>query len=209
MESIDGGKNKKMFDNSEGRFFSIKQDLSMKGTETKQLFDKAVPEIRAQQFRQVITDSLNWACMTSGLGKNTLDVMPQHTATEVVHTEAEKMQNKSLHEQYLEVEIIKLVKSMCELSTMAGTDIDASEVTITWEDSVIVDTAEQKKLAMLELDAGIITKEEYRMKFMGETLKDAKAKIKAMGKEDSWRGNDEGRYKVRQAIEDDAEGEQE
>jgi hypothetical protein len=104
------------------------------------------------------------------------------TATQVVHTEAEKMQNKSLHEQYLEVEIIKLVKAICELSTVIGNPIDASEVSIVWEDSVIVDTAEQKQLAMSEIDNGVLSKEEYRVKFYGETDEEAKEKIAEIGK---------------------------
>jgi A118 family predicted phage portal protein len=182
--TVSGEKTERRFKNPKGKFFTIPQELYIKDGNVKtQLYDKVVPEIRAQEYRQVIIDALNWACMTSGLGKNTLDVIPQQTATGVVHTEAEKMQNKSLHEQYLEGEIIKTVKSMCELSGKIGNPIDASEVTITWEDSVIVDTAEQKKLAMLELDAGIISKEEYRMKFMGETLDDAKKKITEMAGE--------------------------
>jgi A118 family predicted phage portal protein len=173
-----GEKTKRIFDNSAGRFFTIPQGLGLNdGNVKERLYDKVVPEIRAEQYRRVFADSLNWACMTSGLGKNTLDVMPQHTATEIVHTEAEKMQNKSLHEQYLEGEIIKTVKSMCELSEKIGNPIDASEVNIVWEDSVIVDTSEQKKLAMLEVDAGLMTKEEYRTKFYAETVEAAKKKI--------------------------------
>jgi A118 family predicted phage portal protein len=181
------GNKKKLFENTKGRFFVIPQDLAkVDGTGgIKQLFEKSVPEIRATQFWQVIKDSLNWACITAGLGPNTLDIIPQQTATGVIQTQAEKMQNKSLHEQYLEGQIIKLVKGLCELSVMVNNPIDASEVNITWEDSVIVDTAEQKRLSLAEMDQGVISKAEYRMKYYGESLEDATAKIDAMGKEDN------------------------
>jgi A118 family predicted phage portal protein len=181
-----GKKTEKVFDNSPDRFFVMPQELYMNdGNVKERLYDKVVPEIRAIQYWQVIKDSLNWACVTAGLGKGTLDVVPMATATQVVHTEADKMQSKSLHEQFLEGQIIKLVKGLCELSGMVSNPIDASEVTITWEDSVIVDTAEQKNLAMREVDNGVMSKAEYRVKFFGEKEDIATAKIAAMGKSDN------------------------
>ena len=181
-----GKKTEKVFDNSPERFFVMPQELFINdGNVKERLYDKVVPEIRAIQFWQVIKDSLNWACVTAGLGKGSLDIVPMATATQVVHTEADKMQSKSLHEQFLEGQIIKLVKGLCELSGMIGNPIDASEVTITWEDSVIVDTAEQKRLSLAEIDQGVISRMEYRMKYYGETEQEATAKIEAMAKEDN------------------------
>lgn len=171
------GNKKKLFENTKGKFFVIPQKLAEGGGDIKQLFDKSIPEIRTEQLWQVIKDSLNWACLTSGLGKGSLDIIPMQTATQVVHTEAEKMQNRDIHQQYLECQIIQLVRALCELSTMIGKPIDASEVSITWEDSIVVDTAEQKKLSMLEVDAGLISKAEYRMKYYGETEADAVLKL--------------------------------
>jgi len=186
MEKIAGedGETVRIFDNPDGQFYAIPQD-GRNGAEKKTLFEQHTPTIRAQQYNEAIQDSVNWALMNSGLGKGTLDILPMATATQVVHTEAEKMQNKSLHEQYLEGEIIKLVKALCELSTTAGNPIDASEVGIVWEDSVIVDTAEQKKLAMSEIDIGVLSKEEYRQKFYGESEEQAKEKIAGMAEPDA------------------------
>jgi A118 family predicted phage portal protein len=178
MQSVSkDGEKKKLFDNTKGRFFVIPQDLAKGGSDIKQLFEKSVPEIRADHLWKVVSDALSWACMTSGLGKNSLDIVPMATATQVIHTEADKMQSKSLHEQYLEGQIIKLVKGLCELSGMTGNPIDCSDLNIVWEDSVIVDTAEQKRISMLEVEAGLITKAEYRMKYFGETEQEAEAKI--------------------------------
>jgi A118 family predicted phage portal protein len=179
MEKVSGedGKTERIFDNPDGQFYAIPQDSLNTGEAKKQLFEQHTPEVRTKQFNEAIQDSVNWALMNSGLGKGTLDIQPMATATEVVHTEAEKMQNKSLHEQYLEGEIIKLVKALCELSTTTGNPIDASEVGIVWQDSVIVDTEAEKRLAIAEMDAGVLSKEEYRVKFYGETPEQAKEKI--------------------------------
>ena len=180
------GNKKKLFENTKGKFFVIPQKLAEGGSSSiKQLFEKSVPKIRTEELWQVIKDSLNWACMTSGLGKGSLDIVPMATATQVIHTEADKMQNKSLHEQYLECQIIQIVRALCELSTMIGNPIDASEVNITWEDSVIVDTAEQKKLSLLEIDNGVLSKVEYRQKYFGETEAEATAKLEALKTEDT------------------------
>jgi hypothetical protein len=177
----DGNKTEKVFDNSPDRFFVLPQELFLNDGKIKErLYDKVVPEIRATQFWQVVKDSLSWASVTAGLGQGSLDVIVQPTATGVIHTEAEKMQNKSLHEQYLESEIIKLVKGLCELSGMVGNPIDASEVNITWEDSVIVDTAEQKKLSLLEIESGVSSRAEYRMKYYGESEAEAVLKLESM-----------------------------
>ena len=186
MEKIGkDGKKKRLFENTKGRFFAISQNLAEGGNDIKQLFEKCVPEIRADQLWKVIKDALNWASMTSGLGKNTLDIIPQQTATGVIHTESEKMQNVSLHQQYLEGQIIKIVRALCELSTMTGNPIDSSVVNIVWADSVITDTATEKNLAMRELDMGVLSKKEYRVRFYGETEDEAAAKISAMTKEDN------------------------
>jgi hypothetical protein len=179
MEKISGedGKTERIFDNPDGQFYAIPQDSLNTGEAKKTLFERHTPVIRAREFSEAVKDSANWALMNSGLGKGTLDILPMATATQVVHTEAEKMQNKSLHEQYLEGEIIKLVKALCELSTTIGNPIDAGEVSITWQDSVIVDTEAEKRLAMAEIDAGVISREEYRMKFYGETPEQAREKL--------------------------------
>jgi A118 family predicted phage portal protein len=179
------GKKKKLFENTKGRFFTIPQPLAEKGGDIKQLFEKSVPEIRVTELWQVIKDSLNWACIASGLGKGSLDIVPMATATQVITTESERMQNKSLHEQFLEGQIVRIIKALCELSTLTGNAIDASEVNIVFEDSVIVDTAEQKRLSLAEIDNGVISKAEYRMKYYGETEQEATAKIDAMGKGDN------------------------
>jgi len=179
------GNKKKLFENTK-KFYVIPQKLGEGGNDLKQLFEKSTPEIRTNDLWKVIQDSLNWACLTSGLGKGSLDIQAMPTATQVIHTEAEKMQNKSLHEQLLEVEIIKLVKSLCELSTKINNPIDASTVNITWQDAILVDTDTAKRMAMAEVDAGIISKEEYRQKFMGETYEEAKKRLEEITDDDNF-----------------------
>ncbi|MCL2174579.1 MAG: phage portal protein [Treponema sp.] len=175
------GNKKKLFENAKGKFFVIPQKLAEGGNgNIKQLFEKSVPEIRVNELWQVIKDSLNWACVTSGLGKGSLDIIPMATATQVITTESEKMQNINLHQQYLEGQLIKIVKALCELSTMTNNPIDSTVVYIVFEDSIIQDTTSEKNLAMREIDMGVISKQEYRVKFYGETPEEAAAKIMEM-----------------------------
>ena len=178
------GEKKKLFDSTR-KFYVIPQKLMERGGDIKQIFEKSVPEIRTETLWKVIKDALNWACLSSGLGRGSLDIQVMQTATEVVHTEAEKMQNKSLHEQYLEGQIISLVKALCELSTLTGNQIDGSEVNITWQDSVVIDTGTEKAHDRLDVEAGLLASYEYRMKYNGETEQEARAKIEEIKK-----GND-------------------
>ena len=60
---------------------------------------------------------------------------------------------------------------------MTDNPIDASVVNIVWQDAVIVDTDSEKKLAIFEVQEGLMSKEEYRMKFYGETLDTAREKL--------------------------------
>jgi hypothetical protein len=105
------------------------------------------------------------------------------TATQVITTESERMQNRELHTQYLEGQIIQIVKALCELSTLTGNPIDASEITVVFEDSVISDTATEKNQARMDVETGLLLPWEYRMRFMGESEEVAKQKI-AEGKDD-------------------------
>jgi A118 family predicted phage portal protein len=178
MKTVDGEK-KRYFDNRAGRFFTINQMIEA-GTSEKRIFEKYVPEIRFTQFIESLRSSLNWATMASGLGKGMLDQQVMATATQVVHSEAEKMQNKSLHQRYLENEIVKIVRALCELSGITGAAIDAETVNIVWEDSVIVDTETEKQFALREIEAGVSSKEEYRQRFFGETPEEAAEKIAAI-----------------------------
>jgi A118 family predicted phage portal protein len=180
LVKADGEERRRYFDNGEGRFFTIEQDVGT-GAGEKRLFEKCAPEIRHEQFTRAKKEAVDWATMAAGLGKGVLYEKANPTATGVIHSEADKMQEKSLHEQYLEGEIIKLVRAICELSALIGEPVNADGAAVTWEDSVIVDTGEQKKLAMLEVDAGLISKEEYRRRFYGETPEEAAAKIAEIG----------------------------
>jgi hypothetical protein len=170
----DGGR-KRWFDNREGRFFTIDQDVGAGGE--KRIFEKYAPEIRCEQFLRARREAADWAAMASGLGKGMLDEKANPTATGVIYSESDKMREKSLHEQYLEGDIVKLARAICELSALMGNPIGAEEVNVVWEDSVISDTAEEKRLAMLEVDAGLVSKAEYRRRFYGEEPEEAAAKI--------------------------------
>ena len=47
------------------------------------------------------------------------------------------------------------------------------EVAYTWDDSIIVDKDTERQVDLLDVDKGLLSKVEYRMKWMGETEKQA------------------------------------
>jgi A118 family predicted phage portal protein len=173
MADVMGDRKEYYFDNSDGKVFFVDQAPGADGALEKPIYEKYVPRIRGEEFLHVIEKSLDIATAQSGLGKGALEVISYATATQVAHTEADKMRAMSLHRQCLEGEVKALVRAVAQ----AVGGMDAGVVNVVWEDSVISDTAEEKRLAMLEVDAGLISKAEYRRKFYGEEPEEAAAKI--------------------------------
>jgi A118 family predicted phage portal protein len=173
VADVMGDKKEYCFDNSDGKVFFVNQTPGPDGTLEKPIYEKYVPDIRGEQFFHVIEKSLDIATAQSGLGKGALEVISYATATQVAHTEVDKMRAKSMHQQYFEEEVKALVRAIGQ----AVGGMDTGVVNVVWEDSVIADTGEQKRLAMLEVDAGLISKAEYRRRFYGETPEEAADRI--------------------------------
>lgn len=57
------------------------------------------------------------------------------------------------------------------------------EVAYIWDDSIIVDKDTERQVDLLDVDKGLLSKVEYRMKWMGETQKQAKEALTTIMKE--------------------------
>ena len=163
--------------NTRNKIFFIPQELQMQGSDIKQLFQQHIPEIRSSEIWEALKNNLQWSTYTAGLGKQGLDIIPHTTATGQIQSEQEKMASKALHEQYLQGQLEFIIRALCEMSGLTGTPIDSTNIGIVFEDQIIVDTAEDKRVAILEVDNGLMSKAEYRVHYYGETLEAAQAKI--------------------------------
>lgn len=72
-------------------------------------------------------------------------------------------------------QIVSIADKYCDLYEMAPAG--EYEVAYRWDDSIIVDKDAERQIDLLDLDKGLISRVEYRMKWMGETEEQAKQAI--------------------------------
>ena len=86
------------------------------------------------------------------------------TATQVISQNSELFRTMKKHEAMLEDAIIDMARGLLYIEAVFAGDnaikLDA-EITVDFDDSIIEDTAEIKRQAMLELNVGLISKAEY------------------------------------------------
>lgn len=86
------------------------------------------------------------------------------TATQVISANSEMFRTMKKHEAVLRDSIIDMAKGLLYVEAVFGGDnaIDLNaEITVNFDDSIIEDTAEVRRQAMLELQTGLISKAEY------------------------------------------------
>lgn len=78
-------------------------------------------------------------------------------------------------------DIFKILDVYCNLYDIVGDG--EYEVAYRWDDSIIVDKDAEKQLDLIEVDKGLMSKVEYRMKWFGETQKQAEEAMEQIEKE--------------------------
>lgn len=130
--------------------------------------------LRYQEHVESIQSELNWLSANVGFGENFYNfggTQPM-TATEVLSRDSDAYRTKSSYETSLIRCLEDLIYSVCLLA-----NIDVKTITIVTDYSRFKnDSAEQSRL-MQEVNNGITSKVEYRMKIYNETETVAKAKI--------------------------------
>ena len=77
--------------------------------------------------------------------------------------------------------VIKIIDKYCDLYAIQPSG--NYEVAYSWDDSIIVDKDAERQVDLLDVNNGLLSKVEYRMKWMGETRKQAEDALKQIGDE--------------------------
>jgi A118 family predicted phage portal protein len=77
--------------------------------------------------------------------------------------------------------VFKIMDIYCQLYKIL--DIGKYEVSYHWDDSILVDKDAERQQDLLDVDKGLMSKVEYRMKWMGETETQAKLALKQIQEE--------------------------
>ena len=145
--------------------------------------DQPVKEIdfnlRVQEHAEAINGELSWLSANIGFGESyySLEGSRVKTATEVMSEDSEAFRTKNADEIILKDMIYDLVSAICFLG---GIDFNTIEIETDYS-RFRDETAEQQRYER-EVNSGLISKVEYRMKVYGEDEETAKKAIQEINK---------------------------
>ncbi len=136
--------------------------------------------LRTQEHVDAINADLNWLSSNAGLGSNfyKFDGVSTKTATEVISENSEAFRTRSHHLINVNDVVYDLVRAICHIE-----GIDASDITITPDDSIIVDKNAERTLDLMEVQQGLKSKKAYLMKHEGLTEKQAEKELQEINDE--------------------------
>lgn len=150
-----------VFDPNDEVFYRIPETDD--GTPPIQPVDMA---LRVGDHSTALQTQLNLLSQSVGFGSDGFkwDVGGVTTATQVISQNSEMFRTIKKHEAMLEDALIDMAKGLLYVEAEFGGDkkikLDA-EITVNFDDSIIEDTAEIKRQAVLELNVGLISMTEY------------------------------------------------
>lgn len=166
----------KTFDENDTVFYSLPED-SLKGE--KPIYEVNM-ELRAEQHSKAINDDLNYLSMKCGFGteryrfeKGTIT-----TATQVISENSDLYRSICKHEIILEQVLKELIRIIIRLGITLGEKLEEdTEITINFDDSIIEDKEAERNTDRQEVAMGAMDLAEYRAKWYGETLDQAKQNL--------------------------------
>lgn len=147
----------------------------------KQLISDDTQELRVEAHIQALQNQLNLFGYKCGLGTEhyKFDNGSIATATQVVSVNSEMFRNIKKHEIIVEEALITIVKAMLyAINTFTSETVRTdAEITIKFDDSIIVDEASERAQDLVDVNNGIMAKHEYRMKWYNEDEATARRKV--------------------------------
>ena len=169
-----------MFDQEEdgaGRKVSIpfgRQDCTVfrKVMSTEDTIREFAPALRTDAQAKALRTALQMLGDLCGFGISYFDFDGAgyvKTATEVSSDNSALMRNIRRHERVLEKAVVGICRAAMAASRALGANLpDEGDVRVSFDDSIITDTAAEKQQDMAEVAAGLMTTAEYRAKWYGE-----------------------------------------
>ena len=174
------GEIERVFDPYDPLIYNLPSSVNKDGTATT-LVRTDSDTLRAIEHQLAIQDELNYLAQKVGLGNEyyRLEKGRVMTATQVISEKSDTFRNKKRHEKPLKKGILDIIESfmrlyneVIEANTFSEEDIKTLDVR--FDDSIIEDTESQKTSDRIDVDKGIMSRIEYRVKWYGEDEKTAK-----------------------------------
>lgn len=138
------------------------------GDENDPPLTESNPALRTADHNLALQTQLDCFSQAVGFGSNGFkwDAGAVSTATQIISENSEMFRTLKKHEALIRDAIINMAKGLLYVEAAFAGDkrikLDA-DITVNFDDSIIEDTAEQKRQAMLEYNAGLIDAIEYYM----------------------------------------------
>ena len=171
------GEVKNSFDPDDTVIYQLPEGTTING-ENKNLVVNVTDALRSAEHSQAIQDELNFLSKQVGLGVDyyRFEKGRVMTATQVISEKSDTFRNMKKHEGILEKAIITLMKAIMYASNTftSITFNKPEEVEIQFDDSIIEDKTTEKDNDRKDVEAGIMSKLQFRMKWYGEDEETAK-----------------------------------
>ena len=175
MFNYDDGTQKLVFDPNDTTIYQLPS-----GATKEDLIQSDTDKLRTDEQIKTLNTCLNVLGNKVGFGENHyhFDGTNLSTATAVVSSNSKLFRRKKKLEIGYESAIYDLIKAICYASSEFGTyNINTDDMVIQFDDSIIEDKDAESNRALREVQAGLISKEEYREKIFGETPEIAEQEI--------------------------------
>ncbi len=150
----------------------------------KQIITDSTQTLRVSEHITALQNQLNLFGYKCGLGTEhyKFDGSGVATATQIISVNSEMFRNIKKQEILIEDALITLVRTMLyAINTFTSDTVNTNaEITIKFDDSIIEDEATERTQDLVDVNAGIMSKVEYRMKWYNEDEKTASQKIEEM-----------------------------
>ena len=147
----------------------------------KQMISDQTQTLRVADHISALQNQLNLFGYKCGLGTEhyKFDGAGVATATQIVSVKSEMFRNLKKHEIILNDVLVGMTKSVLyAINTFTPDSVDVNaEITIKFDDSIIVDEASERQQDLIDVNAGIMGKAEYRAKWYNEDIETARQAI--------------------------------
>ena len=136
--------------------------------------------LRVEQHSKAINDDLNYLSLKCGFGteRYRFDGAGAKTATEIISENSDMYRMLKKHETILEDVLKRLIRIIIRLGIVTGNTLDQNtDIVIDFDDSIIEDKGAERQQDRQDVSMGVMRHEEYRAKWYGETVEQAKKNL--------------------------------
>ena len=181
MLTYDEGEQKMVFDPNDISVYRMP-----KGFNKDSMIEHDDSSLRTSSYIETVNYQLNILSSKVGFGQERykFDGQTIQTATGVISENSDMFRTMKKHEQILRNGLIIIVKAIAYASTVFGNlKINAEEVTIAFDDSIIEDKGAEQTRAQVEVGNGTRSKKSYMRNIRNMTDKQIEEELKEMQEE--------------------------